>query len=64
VTPLVARTREANVRVGTGLPFGYRVRREEGLLILSRPDGCFVAAFAAEVVDPFEVEFAVWEDAD
>lgn len=33
-------------------------------MILRRPDGSFVAAFAADEADPFEVELAVWEDAD
>ena len=47
-----------------GLPFGYRVRREGGQLILRRPDGAFVAAFFATCADPFEIEARVWEDAD
>jgi len=29
-----------------------------------RPDRSFVAAFGAAGADPFEVEAAVWEDAD
>ena len=51
-------------RIGVGLPFGYRVRREGRLLILSRPDGVFVAAFFAARADLFEIEARVWEDAD
>ncbi len=33
-------------------------------MILRRSDGTFVAAFTAWGADPFEVELAVWEDAD
>ena len=51
-------------RQGSKLPFGYRVERDADLLILRRPDCSFVAAFSAMGVDPFEVEAAVWEDAD
>jgi hypothetical protein len=51
-------------RTGVGLPFGYRVRREGGWLILRRPDCAFVAAFFAAHADPFEIEARVWEDAD
>lgn len=46
------------------MPFGYRVRREGGWLILRRPDCAFVAAFFAARADPFEIEVRVWEDAD
>ncbi len=46
------------------LPFGYYLERNEDLLIPRRADGSDVAAFRAVGVDPFEVEFAVWEDAD
>ena len=46
------------------LPFGYFVQRDSDLLVLLRPDHTFVAAFGAMVADPFEVEAAVWEDAD
>ncbi len=49
---------------GFGLPFGYYLERNEDLLILRRADGSDVATFGAVGVDPFEVEFAVWEDAD
>jgi hypothetical protein len=34
------------------------------LLVLRRPDGSVVAAFGATDADLFEVEAAVWEDAD
>ncbi len=46
------------------LPFGYHLERRPGLLVLRRPDGSFVAVFPAIAADPFEIEFAVWEDAD
>lgn len=46
------------------LPFGYYLERDGSLLILRRPEGDLVAAFSARGVDTFEVEFAVWEDAD
>jgi hypothetical protein len=46
------------------LPFGYYLERNEDLLVLRRADGSDVARFGAVGVDPFEVEFAVWEDAD
>ena len=46
------------------LPFGYHLERDADLLILCRPNGSFVAAFSALSVDLFEVELAVWEDAD
>jgi hypothetical protein len=46
------------------LPFGYYLDRDADLLILRRPDGSFVAAFNAVGADLFEVELAVWEDAD
>ena len=47
-----------------GLPFGYHLERDDGLLILRRADGSRVAAFGTVGVDLFEVELAVWEDAD
>lgn len=47
-----------------GLPFGYYLERDANLLILRRADGSDVAAFGTVDVDLFEVEFAVWEDAD
>jgi hypothetical protein len=62
--PLAERSGRTCGRTGVGLPFGYRVRREGGLLILRRPDGAFVAAFFAACADPFEIEARVWEDAD
>ena len=49
---------------GPKLPFGYYLDRDADLLILHRPDGSFVAAFNAVGADLFEVELAVWEDAD
>ena len=49
---------------GLGLPFGYRLEREDALLILRRADGTDVASFGAVGLDLFEVELAVWEDAD
>ncbi len=55
---------EAGGYDGLGLPFGYRLERRDDLLILRRADGSDVAAFGAVELDPFEVELAVWEDAD
>jgi len=49
---------------GFWLPFGYYLERDADLLILRRSDNSLVAAFSAEGVDLFEVELAVWEDAD
>jgi hypothetical protein len=49
---------------GSKLPFGYFVERDADLQIIRRPDNSFVAAFGAWGADPFEVEAAVWEDAD
>ena len=49
---------------GLGLPFGYHLERDDDLLILRRPDGSDVTAFGAAGLDLFEVEVAVWEDAD
>ena len=49
---------------GFWLPFGYYLERETDLLILRRSDGSLVAEFRAEGVDLFEVELAVWADAD
>ena len=46
------------------LPFGYYLERDADLLILCRSDGSFVAAFTVKDVDLFELEVAVWEDAD
>ena len=51
-------------RNGFGLPFGYCLKRDDDLLILRRADGSDVATFSAVDLDLFEVEFAVWEDAD
>jgi hypothetical protein len=49
---------------GFWLPFGYYLERDADLLILRRSDDSLVAAFGAEGVDLFEVELAVWADAD
>ena len=46
------------------MPFGYYLERDSDLLILRRSDNSLVAAFNAESVDLFEVELAVWADAD
>jgi hypothetical protein len=46
------------------LPFGYYLERDADLLMLRRCDGSVAAAFSVMGVDPFEVELAVWEDAD
>jgi len=50
--------------LGYNLPFGYNLECDADLLIVRRSDGSFVAAFGAGNVDPFDVEWAVWEDAD
>jgi hypothetical protein len=47
-----------------GTPFGYYLERDADVLVVRRPDGSAVAAFGAWGADPFEVEAAVWEDAD
>ena len=47
-----------------GLPFGYYLQRDGDLLVLRRADGSDVGRFGALGLDLFEVEFAVWEDAD
>jgi hypothetical protein len=49
---------------GVWLPFGYYLECDANLLLVRRPDGSFVAAFNAVGADLFEVELAVWEDAD
>jgi hypothetical protein len=49
---------------GYWLPFGYYLERDADLLILRRSDDSLVAAFNAEGGDLFEVELAVWADAD
>ena len=46
------------------MPFGYYLERAADLLILRRSDDSLVAAFNAESVDLFEVELAVWVDAE
>ena len=47
-----------------GLPFGYHLERDDDLLILRRADGSRAAAFGTVGLDLFEVELAVWEDAE
>lgn len=47
-----------------GLPFGYYLQRDGDLLVLRRADGSDAVGFGAVDLDPFEVELAVWEDAD
>ena len=60
-----SRAVKAEERAGSvRLPFGYRAQRAGERLILRRPDGSFVTAFLARDADPFELEAAVWEDAD
>ena len=49
---------------GFELPFGYYLERDAEQLVLHRSDGSFVAAFNVGGVSLFEVELAVWEDAD
>jgi len=49
---------------GLRLPFGYHLERDADLLLLRRADGSDVAAFGVVGLDMFEVELAVWEDAD
>lgn len=51
-------------REGPVFPFGYYLEHSPGLLVLRRPDGTFVAVFPTVAADPFEIELAVWEDAD
>jgi hypothetical protein len=46
------------------LPFGYYLERDADLLVVRRSDGSFVAAFNVRGANLFEVELAVWEDAD
>jgi hypothetical protein len=51
-------------RDGFELPFGYYLERDADLLVLHRSDGSLVAAFDVGGESLFEVELAVWEDAD
>jgi hypothetical protein len=60
--PLVAKSEAAGRLIR--LPFGYRAHWDGDLLVVRRPDGSLVAAFSVREPDPFEVEAAVWEDAD
>ena len=46
------------------MPFGYYLELDADLLMLRRPSCSLVSAFSAVGADPFEVEAAVWEDAD
>jgi hypothetical protein len=46
------------------LPFDYYLQYDADLLILRRADGSVVATFGTVDLDLFEVELAVWEDAD
>ena len=46
------------------MPFGYYLEHDADLLILRRADGSDVATFGVVGVELFEVELAVWEDAD
>jgi hypothetical protein len=46
------------------LPFGYYLQLDEDLLMLRRADSSNVTVFDAVGLDFFDVEFAVWEDAD
>ena len=48
----------------SGCPSATNFERDDDLLILRRADGSDVAAFGAVGLDLFEVELAVWEDAD
>ncbi len=49
---------------GFQLPFGYFLQRDEDVLLLRRADGSDVAEFDLVGLDLFDVELAVWEDAD
>ena len=49
---------------GFVLPFGYYLQRDKDVLTLYRADGSDVATFGVVDLDRFDVEFAVWEDAD
>jgi hypothetical protein len=51
-------------RNGFVLPFDYYLQYDADLLILRRADGSVVATFGTVDLDLFEVELAVWEDAD
>jgi hypothetical protein len=49
---------------GFELPFGYYLERDADLVVLRRSDSSFVAAFNVRAVNLWDVELAVWEDAD
>ncbi len=61
---MLVESENTNERQSFELPFGYYLQLDADLLMLRRPDCSLVAAFSAMGVDPFEVEAAVWEDAD
>jgi hypothetical protein len=61
---VLVRHERTNGHDGIELPFGYYLERDADLLMLRRSDASLVAAFSALGVDLFEVELAVWEDAD
>jgi hypothetical protein len=54
----------ADGRDGFELPFGCYLELDAEWLVVRRSDGSFVAAFDVGGVSLFEVELAVWEDAD
>ena len=62
-SPTVRKGREEHKKE-SWLPFGYYLQYDADLLIVRRSDGDFVVAFNVRNVDLFEVEWAVWEDAD
>jgi hypothetical protein len=49
---------------GFELPFGYYLECDADLLVVHRSDGSFVAAFNVRGMSLFEVERALWKDAD
>lgn len=49
---------------GFRFPFGYYLQLDNDLVMLRRADGSDVAEFDLAGLDLFDVEFAVWEDAD
>jgi hypothetical protein len=55
---------QENEQERSKLPFGYYLEPDADVLTLRRSDGVFVATFNAVGVDFFEVEVAVWEDAE
>ena len=61
---MLAESKNTDGQEGHGLPFGYLLEHGADLLVLRRPDRSFVAAFSGRGADPFEIQAAVWEDAD